>query len=188
MPAVQGEPLIRLIKAIHRRDFCHTRVGSAKRLVLPSDIKVPGTTEVILRSGATDGRKFLIAVQIELDLAFSPPIVIIHTPEQVCSHELSPSMHMIKNRIDILVFYRIGSAELSMEIPQSFRKFFQCVVDLIINRDVIQPHIFQCDLCVAIERHLPVAVKRPLGVDTYHCGSQLGIILAVGAGKKVSQR
>ena len=58
-------------------------------------LEVPGPAEVILRAGAANGRPFCIAIQVELDLAFAPPIVVVTTPGEVGTNILALAVYAI---------------------------------------------------------------------------------------------
>ncbi len=67
MPAVEAEALLGLVKAVGADRLDQAGVGRGELFVLLFFLvlEVVGAAEVVFRAGAGDGRKLLVAVEIE---------------------------------------------------------------------------------------------------------------------------
>src|SRR5271170_6549456 len=74
MPAVHPEALLAPIQPIRADDLMQPekrrRIGG---VTLPGHVEVPGAAEVVLGAGAADRGELLVAVEVELHLALTPP-------------------------------------------------------------------------------------------------------------------
>src|SRR5688572_32282270 len=104
MPAVHAEALHHIIVTIAVYHLVQTGIGRAEfgiihylypGLIFLARIEIIGATEIILRAGAVDGRKFRVAIHKEFDLPFAPPAVIVHFPGHVGAYIMSLSFYII---------------------------------------------------------------------------------------------
>ncbi len=125
----------------------------------------PGAAEVVLGPGAADCRP-LVAVQVELHLAFAPPPVVVGSPCDIHTCVVTAALDAVQHGKDILVGQGIDPTPLGVEVGHVLRHFRQGVVDLVIEpvgRFRTQVHDFNTGMFA--KGHGPVAVQCADGVD-----------------------
>lgn len=188
VPAVHGKTLVGAVQPVRADDLRDAAVGCTELLIFSTDVEIPGAAEIVFRTGAADGGKFPIAVHKELDLTLAPPAVIVDTPEKIGANILAVALHVVQNGISTLFLQGILPAELGVEIASFFRNFPSVIVDLVINRDLFMVDVLDGDPGAFIERHIPIAVKGPFGIDADRYRCDLGIFLIFRTGKEITQR
>src|SRR5262249_26490170 len=127
VPAVHAKALLRLVDAVGADHLRQAGIGRGEFEIarlrpaayagvgeLPGHarIEIIGAAKIILGAGAADGRNLTVAVDEELDLALAPPAIAVRAPGHVGADIVAVSGHAIEQRVDLLVRYRIGAAEL----------------------------------------------------------------------------
>src|SRR5262245_25965860 len=100
-------------------------------------LKIIRTTEVVLSAGAADCREFPIAVEEKFDLPFSPPARVVHTPSQIGSNVVSPSLDSVQKNVVSLIRKRIGPPKLGVEVGRIVRHFSKGMINLIVERHAL---------------------------------------------------
>ena len=118
MPTVHRKSLICLIYSIGAQDLVYSAVGRTILVILTVVFEAIRSAEIILCSCAAYSGKFIVAIKIKLYLAFSPPAVIIKSPEHISSDVMSVSAYVVKYSIYFLIWQRIHAAELSVEVAK----------------------------------------------------------------------
>ena len=110
--AVQQKPLLTVIEGfIVAHDGIHTAVQAAEGLVFANvDVisEAVAAAEIVLGAGAADGGEFVVAVHVELDLAFSPPAVVVATSttsssSDVCEAVSTASISVVEHNYMFLL-------------------------------------------------------------------------------------
>src|SRR5690606_17196394 len=84
VPAVHTEALLAAVEAIGLNHLRHAQKGGRDAAVLALGmLEVPSAAEVVFGAGATNGRELIVAVHIELDLAFAPPTAVVDAPRDI---------------------------------------------------------------------------------------------------------
>src|SRR5262245_27139891 len=167
VPAVETEALLRLIEAVGTNDQRHPRVGSGELLVLLRlpVLEVVRAAEVVLGAGADDRGGVLVAVHVELDLAFSPPAVVVDAVGHVRADVVSLALDSVDQRVDLFVGEGIDPTELRVEIALVLSDVGQRVGDLVVERHLFFADVLERDARALAKRHDPVAVERAAGID-----------------------
>src|SRR5699024_6280235 len=113
--------------------------------------KAPGTSEIIFRSCAADGRILLISVYIKFDFSLSPPITFQGGQSHISSYIMAFPFYLIQDHIIPAKLRDPLPPPLGVEISNVFREGFliQAVIDLVKeSRDLIGMLVFQADLCL----------------------------------------
>ena len=125
MPAVHAEAELAAVQLIGRQHLqpCIRR-GECRVSVMGQRVfEIVGAAEVILRARAADSGIIGVAIYVELDLPFSPPVGIVHAPGQISAHILSLALDSVQDGVDLLVGQRVHTAELGVEIGNLLRQF-----------------------------------------------------------------
>ena len=166
MPSVHRKSLLCVIQSVGLY-YLKSRIRCAKFSVLPSDIKIPRSAEIVLRSRRANCGVNRIAVNIKLHFPLAPPVIVIHTPKHIRSHIMTVTAYIIQNSIALLVRKRIDTAKLRMKISAVLRKLSQSIINLIPNRNAFVMLIFKRYPAFFIKRHIPVAIKSLFRVYAY---------------------
>ena len=90
-----------------------------------------GATEIILATGAADGREVTIPVQVEFDLALAPPARVIKSPSHVGSSVPAATLDAIENGETFLVGQGLRAPELSVQVGRFRGYIAEGIVDLV---------------------------------------------------------
>ena len=189
MPAVEAEALLRLVEAVRPQDQGQARVGSGELLVLLGllVLEVVRAAEIVLGTGAADGGELRVPVQEELDLAFSPPALVVDAPGQVRSHVVALAAHSFQDGVVLLGRVRVRAAELGVEVARVGRDLPQRVGDLVVEDHLLLVEVLEGDAGQLPERHHPVAVEGAARVDRDREGADLPVPAEAG-GEEVPDR
>ena len=125
MPAVHAEAELAAVEMV-RSQHLQSGIGRGKGRVPVMGggiLEIVGAAEVILRARAADSGIIGVAIYVELDLPFSPPVGIVHAPGQISAHILSLALDSVQDGVDLLVGQRVHTAELGVEIGNLLRQF-----------------------------------------------------------------
>ena len=169
VPSVQAETLARKVDHVGRQHLRQPRVRAAERLIemVFHVLKVVRAAEIVFRAGAADGGEGLVAVEIELDFAFAPPVGAVRFPGQVRAHVLAAAADAVQDRVDLLGRQLMHTAELRMQIRHVGGHLRERIVDLVVEGDGLVVEILDGDLRLLAERHVPVTVETAGGIDAY---------------------
>ena len=95
-------------------------------------LKIVRAAEVVLGSRAADGGILGVPVQVELNLPFAPPTVVVHAPRHVSTYILSLAFYPVQDGVLLLIGKRVHPTELGVEIGGVFRDFSQTIIHLIV--------------------------------------------------------
>ena len=126
--------------------------------------KTPGTTKIVLCSGTTYGRVFLITINIKLYFAFSPPVSFQSCQGKICTNIMSFTFYIVQNYIILCYFCHSLASPLRMEIGCIlWQLIIQAVVYLIKEcRYWVIMLVFQCNSRFSAKWHLEVTVKTSI--------------------------
>ena len=133
MPAVHIEIALRFVGLVDGTHLGKSRVGGGKFHVFTVHIKIIGSAEIVLGSRAANAGELGISVDVELDLALTPPSVGLDAPKQIGSHVVTLSLDIIKDHIILLIGQRIDPSELGVKIKAVLGDRFLLAVDLIVD-------------------------------------------------------
>ena len=127
----------------------------------------PCAAEVIFRSGGTLAGEFIIAVDIEFEFAFAPPVTFQRGQAQICADVMAASLDAVEQDIVLLELGELFPAPLRMEIRCIVGDIGHDIVDLIEESGYFcSVLVFQCDAGGFAERHGQEAVHAALGIDS----------------------
>jgi hypothetical protein len=81
-----------------------------------ANVEIVSSAEIILGSGAADGRKLAVTVDEELNLSFPPPTGVIAAPGHIGADIVTLAHYAIDHDVVGLVGQRVGSPEACVEI------------------------------------------------------------------------
>src|SRR3954464_8251579 len=122
-------------------------------------VEVPRATEVVLGTGAADGRELVVAVHVELDLALTPPTGTVDAPRQVGADVVPWALDTVQQRVHGLGRQRVAPPPLRVQVRRLLGYGAQPVVDLEVDDDLLVVKVLQGQLGPLAERHLPAAVE-----------------------------
>ena len=188
VPAVEAEAGLGGVDAVGSDDLGEAGVGGGELAVAAlvlAEVEVVGAAEVVLGAGAADGGELAVAVEEEFDLALAPPAAVVDAPGHVGADVLALSPDAVEDGVDILVGERVHPPELGVEVGGVIGDVGEGVVDLVVERHLLQPDVLHGDFAALPKRHLPVGVEGAAGVDADGEGGDLGV-LAPAAGEEVA--
>src|SRR5260370_7498391 len=93
-------------------------------------LKVPGSSEVIFCTGATDRREICIAIQIEFHFAFAPPAAVVDLPGQVGAYVVAFAFYCVEQGMYLLMGKWIAASPLGMKVGQIVSNSVRTLIDL----------------------------------------------------------
>src|SRR6202000_3231232 len=111
------------------------RVGGGEGLVPAVGPEVVGDEEVVLGTGAGDGRPVTVTVEAELQLALAPHATVVRSPGDRGADVVPAPGHLVEDRVLGSVGERVAAAELGVEGGGVGRGLAQLVVDLVVDPD-----------------------------------------------------
>ena len=167
MPTVEIEISLRAIQTVGRAYLMHTRIRRAKLLIFSVHVEIVSAAKIILGARTANRGVIAIAVDIELNLALSPPAVAFNAPIQIGADVMSLALDIVKNNVGLHIRQRIHAAELRVEIQGILRKLLFLAIDLVINI-TFGSEVFDFDLKALEKRHFKIAIKPLCGINA-HC-------------------
>ena len=183
MPAVEAEALLRTVERIGTHSL-HAGVRRREGNVAVVGFRVLeiiGAAEIVLRGGTADRRVCGVAVQVEFDLALTPPACVVDAPRHVRADVLPLAAHAVEDRVNALVRQRVHAAELRVEIGAVRPDVGQRVVDLVVHRHRVVRAVFERHAAPPAKRHRPVAVERAARIDADRKRGDLHVFLPAAA-------
>ena len=189
MPAVKPEALVGLVNFVRRNHLGQARVGRGKGHIFVGllILKIVGTAKIIFRAGATNGWKRRVAIEVKLDLAFTPPARAVHFDCQISAHVLSFTLDAVEDGIEAFGLKRSFRAKLRMKVTGVIGYFRQRVVYLVIKQHVLVTGVFHRDSRLPAKRHGPVTVERAPGIHANCQRADLTVFSPI-AGEEVAHR
>ena len=183
MEPVQPKALLGLVELVLTHSVQAPIGGVEVHVVLVGVgvLKIVGPAEVILRPRAADGGVLTVPVQVEFDLPFAPPAVVVHAPGHVGAHILALALHPVQDGVHLLVGQGVHPAELGVEVGGVLGHLPQAVVHLVVVDHFRLGPVLQGDAAPLAEGHGPVAVEGAAGVDAHRQGGDLEVLLPAGA-------
>ena len=117
--------------------------GSRIVFVFVVDNETVRAAKVVFRTRSADRREFLVAVDIELDLALAPPAVVVDAPGHVSANIMSRSFDAVQYCVDVLIRKRIGAPELCVEVGCVIGDIGERVVDLVVENFPVRIAVFR---------------------------------------------
>ena len=142
MPTVHVEISLRTIELIGISNLGKSAVRRGKLGIFAIHIKIICSAKIILCARSANAGEFGIAVNIEFDLAFSPPAIGFDTPMQIGSNIKTVSFNVVEYRIYFFIGQWIDAPELGMKIQTVRRYLFFFTINLIVNIRVCSSGVF----------------------------------------------
>jgi hypothetical protein len=172
------EPLVHPLAAIQpvRADDLmqpekRRRVG---RVTLPGHVEVPGAAEIVLGPGAADRGELLVAVEVELHLALTPPAGVVSAPGEIGADVFSGAVHSIKDRVQRAGGERVTAVELAVQVTAICDVHIDFVAHLVVDGGGLRRTVLQGEPGMPGHRHRPVAVEAAVRIGRDRQGGQLG--------------
>src|SRR2546423_1876744 len=117
MPAVHTKTLLAPVETVGLQNLVQPKERRCERTIaLTGHIEVPGSSEIVLGTRATNRRVFIVAVEIELDLPLAPPAGVIDAPGYVCSDIMATPLDTVKDSMHLAVGEWVATPPLSVEV------------------------------------------------------------------------
>ena len=128
--------------------------------------EAPRPAEVVLGTGAAPGGVFVIAIDVHLDLALAPPAAFQRGQRQIRAHIRAAPAHTVEHHIVAAGFGESFATPLRVEAHHILRQLvIRRVVDLVEERWYVLVMVVAQHDARMTERHGPVAVEPPVGID-----------------------
>ena len=96
MPAIHAKALLTLIESIGSNHLGQSQEGGRVDTVLALGmLKVPGASKVVFRSRSADRGPILVAIEVKLDFAFTPPTVVVDAPGDISTYIMSMALDVM---------------------------------------------------------------------------------------------
>jgi hypothetical protein len=158
MPAIQIEISLGPVNLIGASDLIHSSIRGGKLHIFVINIKIIGTTEIILCACTANGGKFLIPIYVELNFPFAPPAVTLYTPMHIGSHIMAAAFYVIEYHIRLFIWQWVYPPELGVEIQRICGKLLFFSIDLVVNIAGIFANILHFHFEAFKVRHFKITV------------------------------
>src|SRR5262249_43283101 len=147
-------------------DLDQSRIWTCELLIFVCLLifKVIRAVEIVFRPSAIDGGEIRIAIDVKLNLAFTPPAVVMDAPGQVRSYVLAPALDAVDYRVDLFVRQRIHSAKLGVKVGRIGGYGCKRVVHLVEQGEGFIVEVLDRNLRLPAEWHRPIRIERAAGI------------------------
>lgn len=186
VPAVHIEITLGVVGVVYLVHLVHARIGCAE-LSVAVHVKIAGAAEVVLCACSADGGEVGVTVNIELNLAFSPPAVVLNAPVEVCSHVVAASLDVVRDNVVFLIGQGIYAAELCVEIKRLSGNLLFLAVDLIVKIAYVMADIFDLKAEALEIRHFEIAVEPLCGINAHGKAGKLAELVVVRVAEEIGK-